>query len=86
MPIVSPEAIEMLILSRQSLSAFFEYEKSTLSKNADKLNKNLCKLEIEKGEIYFTDKEYEYGCFPFYLNYMIYDQVAQQIIKEMEKI
>lgn len=66
------------------------YEINKWLEKAYKFFEDNCKgctvIEVQKDKFYFTDKEYEYGCFPFYLNYMVYDQVAQQIEKEMEVI
>lgn len=46
-----------------------------------------CKIiEVNGDDLYFSDKEFEYGCHPYYLNSMIFDHVAQQIDRKVEGI
>lgn len=42
-------------------------------------------IEIMDREFVFSDKGFEYGCFPYYLNSMIYDKIAQKICKKIEE-
>ena len=42
-------------------------------------------IEVTDREFVFSDTDFEYGCFPYYLNSMIYDKIAQKICKKIEE-
>lgn len=42
-------------------------------------------IEVD-DEFMFTDKKFEYGCYPYYLNHMVYDQVAQEICRKAVRV
>lgn len=39
---------------------------------------------IEPEEFLFTDKNFEYGCYPYHLNCMCYEEIAKRIKRELE--
>lgn len=41
-------------------------------------------IEPSRDMYYYTDEEFEYGCLPHHLNYMIYERTANDIIEKME--
>lgn len=45
-----------------------------------------CTSIVVDEAFYFTEKEFEFGCYPYHLNYMVYEQVAQEIHRKVEEI
>lgn len=43
-------------------------------------------IEVTEKKFLFTDKNFEYGCMPYYLNYMIYDQIAHKICQQVQGV
>lgn len=41
-------------------------------------------IEMKENNFCFTDKNFEYGCMPCYLNYMVYDQIANKICQQVQ--
>lgn len=43
-------------------------------------------IEVSEERYMFADRDFEYGCYPYYLNYMMFDMATQKISKQLEVI